>query len=184
MSLVAIKVGLWLGKGSYQETSGSIDQKGNHADPRQLPVLSSSLFLLHVFLLSVSLHVSNRISSSLSEFSESEQFSTGSSGEALPVTMAFIITIRVHKVLGYKAFSCTKNLPARPGCCWRRKLPGIRVFIRQIYVQNYLNRIASFCVTASIILSKENISNNTKHRRQISKFQWMPLNRLRDDFTK
>ena len=46
--------------------------------------------------------------------------------------------------------------------------------------QNYLHLIASFCATASSILSKEIFSNNTKHQKPISKFPWIPLNRLKD----
>ena len=48
----------------------------------------------------------------------------------------------------------------------RRNPPGLRVVVGQ----NYLHLIASFCVTASNILSEEIFSNNTKHRKQILKF--------------
>ena len=40
----------------------------------------------------------------------------------------------------------------------------------KIMYQNYLHLIANFSVTVSNILSKEIISNNTKHRKQILQF--------------
>ena len=52
----------------------------------------------------------------------------------------------------------------------RRNPPGLRVVIGQNYVPK-LHLIASFCVTASNNLSKEIFSNNTKHRKPISKFR-------------
>ncbi len=49
---------------------------------------------------------------------------------------------------------------------------------KQLFYQNYLHLDANFCVTASNEVSEESFSNNTKHRKQISKFHWIPLIRL------
>ncbi len=51
-------------------------------------------------------------------------------------------------------------------------------FDEKLLYQNYLHLIAKFCVTASNILSKEIFYNNTKHRKQISKFHLILPNRL------
>lgn len=54
-----------------------------------------------------------------------------------------------------------------------------QIYTKIIYI------IANFCVTVLNILSKDIISNNTKHRKQISTgFHWIPLNRLKDDLKK
>ena len=54
----------------------------------------------------------------------------------------------------------------------------------KIMYQNYLHLIVNFCVTVSNTLSKEIISNNAKHQKQILQFHLIPVNRLKDYFTK
>ena len=63
----------------------------------------------------------------------------------------------------------------------RRDPPGLRV----LHGQNYVPKLFTFyckllCYCFKLILSKEIISNNTKHRKQMSQFHWIPVNRLKD----
>ena len=46
----------------------------------------------------------------------------------------------------------------------------LSIWWKKIMYQNYLYLIANIFVTILNLLSKENFSNNTKHRKHVSKF--------------